>query len=102
MTPEQLAELGFYFPRKYPQHGLCAVQRYVFTVGLVLDVQPDGCYGTRYCYEHAHDAIAALALWDGTGDPSGPWIKQKGIGVDRLNPNLKDDFDEKSRQPAST
>ena len=31
----------------------------------------------------------ALALWDGQGHPSGPWIKCKGAGVDLLNPSLR-------------
>ena len=34
-------------------------------------------YATRYCYETRQLAEAALLAWDGTGDPPGPWIKQK-------------------------
>lgn len=47
---------------------------------------------TRYCYEHFNDAVKAVAHWDGTGDPPGPWVKQKP--EDRLNPALaRDDFE---------
>lgn len=48
-----------------------------------------GAYAGRYCYEHAHEARAALVAWDGVGHPPGPWIKCKGYGIDLLNPELK-------------
>lgn len=35
------------------------------------------------------NAVAALNEWDGNGDPSGDWIKYKGIGGERSNNNLE-------------
>lgn len=59
---------------------ICALKHFVFTTGLVLGIDPIGDR-LRYCYEHAHEARAALAAWDGKGHPGGPWIKCKGAGV---------------------
>jgi hypothetical protein len=66
---------------------VCAVKGFVFTTALLVGIDPFG-YSLRYCYEHAHEAEAALAEWDGTGHAGGPWIKCKGAGVELLNPSL--------------
>ena len=66
----------------------CAILPFAYTTGLMVGLEPIG-YERRYCYEHASDAAVALALWDGQGHPSGPWIKCKGAGVDLLNPSLR-------------
>lgn len=66
---------------------VCAVKDFVFTTALLVGIDPFG-YTLRYCYEHAAEAEAALAGWDGTGHPGGPWIKCKGAGVELLNPLL--------------
>lgn len=52
---------------------------------MLVGVEPN-TYRTRFCYEQLSDAIGALATWDGHGDPPGPWIKEKGRGVERSNP----------------
>lgn len=71
---------------------LCGLLRFLFTTGLVVNLDQDG-YELRYCYEHHEDAQAALAAWDGNGHPSGPWIKLKGRVdgrlVDLLNPEMQ-------------
>lgn len=66
---------------------VCAVKDLVFTTALLVGIDPIG-YSLRYCYEHADEAEAALAAWDGHGHPGGPWIKCKGAGVELLNPDL--------------
>jgi hypothetical protein len=66
---------------------VCAFRRFNFTTGLVVGLSFEG-YERRYCYEHAADALAALAAWDGQGHPGGPWIKCKGAGIDLLNPSF--------------
>jgi hypothetical protein len=71
------------------QGQICALKDFVFTTGLMVGLDPIG-YRLRYCYEHAHEARAALAAWDGEGHPGGPWIKCKGAGVELLNPALRD------------
>jgi hypothetical protein len=58
----------------------------MFTTGLVVGLDRIG-YDGRYCYESHADAISALKDWHGVGDPSGGWIKYKGVGGDRSNPN---------------
>ena len=65
---------------------LCALRRFMFTTGLVVGLDRIG-YDGRYCYESHADAISALKDWHGVGDPSGGWIKYKGVGGDRSNPN---------------
>jgi len=66
---------------------VCGLRRFNFTTGLVVGLNFEG-YERRYCYEHAADALAALATWDGQGHPGGPWIKCKGAGIDLLNPSF--------------
>ena len=44
-------------------------------------------YRTRFCYPTRAQAQEALVAWDGQGDPPGAWIKEKGPGVERSNPN---------------
>lgn len=67
---------------------VCAVRRFNFTTAVVVGLRYEG-YACRYCYEHWEDAEAALAIWDGAGHPSGPWIKCKGAGIDLLNPAFR-------------
>lgn len=56
----------------------------VFTTGLF--VMTEHSVERRYCYEHAIAAGAAAVLWDGKGDPPGPWIKEKPS--ERLGPGV--------------
>lgn len=66
--------------REIPDRGLCGVQRFIYTCGLLVNMTFDGPtygYSARYCYPSAKDATESLRLWDGTGDPPGPWIKEK-------------------------
>jgi hypothetical protein len=69
----------------------CGLHRFLFTTGLMVGLDATG-YERRYCFERHEDALAALSEWDGTGHPSGPWIKMKGMldgkGVDLLNPGF--------------
>lgn len=66
--------------REVPNLGLCALQRFAFTTGLLTNVSFDGLcyeYDARYCFEYMHEATKALQAWDGTGDPPGNWVKEK-------------------------
>lgn len=76
--------------REIPGQGLCVLRRFAFTTGLMTQVIFDGgCvdYRLRFCYPDIGDAFAALATWDGQGDPPGDWIKEKETG--RLGPGAK-------------
>ena len=70
----------FLATREIPGHGLCGVQRFIFTTGLLTHLRFDAFtydYAARYCYPIAADALRDLRTWDGTGDPPGEWIKEK-------------------------
>lgn len=82
---EELMQNGYSIIMRVPGRGVCAVIRMVYTVGLCYGLDKTG-YRGRYCYETLQEAISALALWDGTGDPPGDWIKHKGR-VEYSNPN---------------
>ena len=74
-----------YFNLKYIINiGLCGLYRFAFTTGLIININNIG-YDGRYCYSTLADAKEALEKWDGTNDPSGPWIKYKGIKGERRN-----------------
>ncbi len=71
---------------------LCVVQSFMVTSGLLVGVRFDEfgySYDARYCFEHSFSAFAALHAWDGTGDPPGPWIKEKVS--ERLGPGARDE-----------
>lgn len=81
MIDEDMARhWGLLAHREVPGRGDCAVQRFIYTCGLLvgLELNPfTNDYKARYCYETAAEAIHALDTWDGTGDPPGDWIKEK-------------------------
>jgi hypothetical protein len=60
----------------------------MFTVGIMVSSSAHGQPITRWCYPGFVESFLALQEWDGVGDPPGDWIKQKGEGGDRHNPNL--------------
>lgn len=86
MTADEVPELwrdSFIALREVPARGLCGLQRFIFTTGLLTDLTFDGMaynYSARYCYPRMIDAWHALATWDGTGDPPGEWVKEKVSG----------------------
>lgn len=75
--------------------GVCGVMRFMFTYGLVYGLDESG-YKGRYCFDNAIEAAVSLAVWSGSGDPSGKWIKHKG-DTEYSNPNLISDH--QSNQP---
>ena len=71
-----------------PSKGLCGVERFIYTCGLLTDLTFDGLtynYSARYCFSERAEAIFALLHWDGTGDPPGDWIKEKVSGRVRVD-----------------
>jgi hypothetical protein len=85
LTAEKIIALGYEHPRQLPDGRWIAMGRLLYTTGLFVGIDRVG-YKTRFCYETAPDCFAALQLWNGKGDPPGPWIKEKGAGGDRINP----------------
>lgn len=72
------------------RRGICGIMRFAFTTAIVEGLDRSG-YEGRWCYPHSEIKNLALAylIWDGKGDPQGPWIKYKGR-VEYSNPNLKE------------
>jgi hypothetical protein len=69
--------------REIPGQGVCAIQRFIYTTGLLTNLTFDGAmydYDARYCYPNATDALVDLQEWDGAYDPPGDWIKEKVSG----------------------
>jgi hypothetical protein len=81
-----LIDEGYFELRHIDGVGWCGLYRFAFTVGLVTGMNEYGYVG-RYCYENLSDAKEALKEWNGKNDPSGPWIKYKGEGGERVNEN---------------
>lgn len=76
-------------------NGLCAIHRFMFTYGIVTDLQEHN-YSHRWCYKTYEEAQIALKYWDGIGDPPGLWIKYKGIAGEWgniLRPEFNEQFD---------
>ena len=87
-TSIKIGESTYIEPRQVPGRGWCALEQYIFTVGLVYGITEGGKEG-RYCYapEDAGQAYLALLTWNGEGHPSGPWIRHKGRSIEESNPN---------------
>ena len=69
-----------------PTGEIAGIQKMLFTCGLFVGLDDYG-WRTRFCYERSEEARKALDAWDGLGDPSGPWIKEKPS--DRLGPGIQ-------------
>ena len=83
--------------RVLPDGTRCGLHRMMFTSALLVGISKDGLeYERRYCYPDFIAAFAALIVWDGNGDPPGPWIKEKP--GDRLGPGALGDGKEKQWQ----
>lgn len=82
---------GYREVRYIPGQGVCALQSFIYTVGLVTGLDEVG-YEGRYCYpvEQSIDAVLAINSWDGKDEPSGNWIKYKGKRREYGNPNYKE------------
>jgi len=79
MIPE-VWKSEIYASREIPNQGLCLVQHFAFTAGLLTNVTFDGLsydYHARYCYPSRIEAFRMLHAWDGVGDPPGDWVKEK-------------------------
>lgn len=86
ITAQEIVGLGYFTPRLMPTGEWAAIGRYLFTYGLVVGID-ERSYRTRFCYRLRQDAEMALEDWDGTGDPPGKWIKEKGE-IERSNPAM--------------
>lgn len=89
MTVEEQARItkaleaeGYLFVKPIDDGRFIGMLRMAYTAGLF--VMTEHFVERRYCYEHAIAAGAAAVLWDGKGDPPGPWIKEKPS--ERLGP----------------
>jgi hypothetical protein len=79
-----MEELG-YLATRVIDGKVYGLTRFIFTIGLIVDVQEDG-YERRYCYDSLGEAMSDFKTWDGRGHPPGAWIKCKGRGIDLSNP----------------
>lgn len=67
---------GYNAVRRLPNGIYAGCLQMIFTGRLVVGLHETG-WERCYDYESLLEAIAALALWDGSGDPPGLWIKEK-------------------------
>ena len=87
---EFLENEGYLFVRETKGRGLCGIRRFIFTTGLCYGLDETG-YEGRYCYTNTLDALEALTLWSGEGDPADhEWIKHKGKGGEYSNLKILD------------
>ena len=83
---------GYFDIREIEGVGICSLMTFAFTTGLIVGMNESG-YRGRYCFSSKEEASKSLKEWDGTGDPPGNWIKYKGYGGERSNPEYKEDLD---------
>lgn len=95
LTPEIIQALapqwGYRDVRVIPGRGICALQYFMYTVGITYGHDGTG-YSGRWCYPNMAEAKVAYDKWDGVGDPSGEWIKYKGVGGERSR--IPDPYDD--------
>lgn len=81
-----LTKEGYSYICEREGRGVCAIFKFMFTVGVVCGIDSTG-YRGRWCYGSEVEAVYAITQWDGVGDPPGNWIKDKGEGGERSNEN---------------
>lgn len=81
---DRLAKQGYYNIREIPS-GVVALRDYVNTIDIVYGIRGTS-YIRRYSYIDRNQAKNALEKWNGSGDPSGPWLKCKGADELRIGP----------------
>ena len=82
-----LNEHGYHHLRQLPDGRVIGIMPMMFTIGLFYGIDGGG-YTGRYCYpmgtiNAVKKVMEAADNWDGTGDPSGEWIKHKGRSGNR-------------------
>lgn len=91
---KELTEFGYSNFKEIPGKGICCLQNFIFTTGLMVNITKDN-YQKRYCYEDFDEALSALDNFNEKDiHPQGNWIKLKGFDiidgklcpVDLLNP----------------
>ena len=103
LTPELEETLlaDGYFHLRVIDGKICGLQKFAFTVGLMINITLDEMFSTpmsqyeyRFCYpyEKAAEALLALEFYKYGEDPIGGWVKQKGGGIDRVNPAIEDEW----------
>jgi hypothetical protein len=103
LTPELKEQLlaDGYFHLKEVDGKICGLMRFAFTVGLMVNITLDEVFGTslseyeyRFCYpyEKAEECLLDLKVYKYGEDPIGGWVKQKGSGIDRVNPAIEDEW----------
>jgi hypothetical protein len=59
-------------PKLLPDGRVAFIMRLIYTAAVCVGpLADDGGYDDRWCYHSAAAAHAALAAWDGTGEPQG-------------------------------
>ncbi len=89
---DSMMQEGYFPVRKLPTGKWVGCFQMNYTGALIIGLDESG-YEKRYCYASIYGAMAAALTWDGLGDPPGNWIKEKGNGVDRLNPKIEENFE---------
>lgn len=92
---EHWSEAGFLEFKEIPGIGLCGIQKFMFTFGIISNLN-EHSYEGRWCYVTLEEAQIALKHWDGTKDPLGMWIKYKGTSGEYSNkyhPNFNPELD---------
>jgi hypothetical protein len=76
---------GYFNYREIEGRGVCAMAYFFFTVAILYGLTDEWIEG-RYCFETEAEAQKSFDEWDGVGDPTGNWIKHKGVR-EYSNPN---------------
>lgn len=71
-------KLGYLHYTEYPHGTNAALLPLLYTCALVTGLDTTG-YRDRWCYQDAVSALAALAAWDGVGEPMG-WHRHPATG----------------------
>jgi hypothetical protein len=73
-------ECGYLAPKIIPYHRYACVRPLMFTHAIIVGKLGDERgYDDQWCYRNRLSAIAALEVWDGTGEPVG-WHRHPRTG----------------------
>jgi len=83
MNTKDLEKEGYITPIYIPDVGWCALFRFIFTTGVVYNIDDAG-YEGRYCFKHHNDAKKALLDFNNISNNK-DWLKHKG-DIEYRNP----------------
>ena len=79
-----MSDSGALYERELDDQRSVYVYSMLFNDRIVVGITGADYYERGFCFPKGGSALVSATVWDGEGDPPGPWIKE--VGTDRYGP----------------